>query len=155
MATTIVLLGDGGVGKTSYITKLTTGKFEPQYVPTTIEGMGIHLYDKKNVLLVDTPGQWKYNEIFDSVCEDAHGFLIFFSLASTVSFKSCEKWIAKAKKGSPRATIVLVGTKEDVSPRKVSLASIQELQYKYSLSTFSITSKCDDNFDKLLECATY
>jgi GTP-binding nuclear protein Ran len=156
MATTIVLLGDGGVGKTSYINKLTTGDFEKRYIPTTIKGMGMHVYDHKNVLLVDTPGQLKYNkEIFDSVCEGVDAFLILFSLENKVSFNSCEEWIAKAKNGSPEAKIVLVGTKDDVYPRKVSVESIQKLQYKYDLNTFSITSKCADNLDKLLDFVTY
>jgi GTP-binding nuclear protein Ran len=155
MASTIVLLGDGGVGKTSFINRLITGDFEERYIPSTIQGIGMHLYDSKNVLLVDTPGQSKYNKVFDTVCKDAKAFLIFFSVESKLSFNSCEEWIAKAKKGNPEAKIILVGTKVDITHRKVSEKNIQELQYKYDLNAFCISTKSNYNFDIPLNCATY
>jgi GTP-binding nuclear protein Ran len=155
MATTIVLLGDGGVGKTSFINRLITGDFEKRYIPSTIKGSGMHLYDIINVLLVDTPGQFKHNKVFETVCKDANAFLIFFSVDSKLSFNSCEEWIAKAKKGNPEAKIILVGTKADITHRKVSDKNIQDLQYKYDLNAFYISTKSNYNCDKPLNCVTY
>jgi len=54
----IVLLGDGGVGKSCFLQKLETGKFEEKYIPT----WGYEKIIINDIEFYDTSGQERYGE---------------------------------------------------------------------------------------------
>jgi len=66
---TLVLVGDGGVGKTTFVKRHKTGEFEKKYVPTL--GAEVHPIDfvtnKGRIIfnVWDTAGQEKYAGLRD------------------------------------------------------------------------------------------
>jgi small GTP-binding protein len=57
----ILLLGNGGVGKTSFVRSLKGDRFQPKYVENT--GIEISSFDLDSAVvnIYDTPGQYQYN----------------------------------------------------------------------------------------------
>ncbi len=61
----IVLIGDGGIGKTSYVSRLMTGSFESKYIPTMgVEVNPLNYWESNNLNDIfniwDCAGQEKY-----------------------------------------------------------------------------------------------
>nr|QBK84778.1 MAG: Ras family GTPase [Pithovirus LCDPAC01] len=107
MQTEIVLLGDGGVGKTSFIRKLT-GNFEKKYTPTN----SFETIEIKTYKFYDYSGQ----EMFVNF-GNFHGvnnFLIFFDKKLKVSHKGVRFWVDEIEKVNPDASIVIVCNKIDL-----------------------------------------
>lgn len=71
----LVLLGDGGVGKTTFVKRHLTGEFEKKYIATL--GVEVHLlkfYTNFGTILFnvwDTAGQEKYGNLRDNYYRDA------------------------------------------------------------------------------------
>jgi GTP-binding nuclear protein Ran len=60
MSVKLLIVGDGGVGKTSYVKKLKWGNFNPNYVPTLgVDNWQIQ-YKNKTINIWDTTGQEKF-----------------------------------------------------------------------------------------------
>ena len=65
----LVLVGDGGVGKTTFVTRHRTGEYTKQYIPTVgAEVRKLPFYTNKGPLVFtvwDTAGQEKYSRLRD------------------------------------------------------------------------------------------
>ena len=57
----ILLLGNGGVGKTSFVRSLKGDRFQPKYVENTGIEISSFELDSGIVNIYDTPGQYQYN----------------------------------------------------------------------------------------------
>lgn len=87
-----MVIGDGGVGKTSLITRFTDDSFVGSYTAT----IGVDFkskcfnYDGKTVKLQiwDTAGQERFRNITQAYYRGAAGILLSFSLADTRSFQN-------------------------------------------------------------------
>lgn len=95
---TIAFFGDGGVGKTAYIKKLLTGKFEKRYIPTL--GMNIYRYNYFNqtIDIIDFSGQEKFNINTNINYDNA---LIFYDSTSRITFKNIKFWESKIPENVP------------------------------------------------------
>ena len=127
----IVLLGDGGVGKSAYIGRLLTGEFTKNYVATL--GVEVHpltFYTNRGKVIFnlwDTAGQEKFSNnltITRNSLEDADGIIVMFDVTSKLSYKSVEKWVQLARSIAPNAPIVLCGNKVDIADRKIKARNI-------------------------------
>ena len=122
----IVLLGDAGAGKTSWLDRFTTGSFDPRYIPNDFPSshdvmleLNNSTVDQHQVVfkIVDTPGQKLYQpNIFRDICIDADAIIIFYDLTSEIGWKNCVEWEKLAKSYNPNAQIVNVGNKADIKP---------------------------------------
>jgi len=140
----IVLIGDGGVGKTTFIKRYTTGKFEKVYEPT----LGVDVFNLEfetnygpiifNVW--DTAGQLKYGGLRDGYYIASDGAIIMYDATSESSLESVLTWaknLSKVCKGIP---LVLVKNKIDVKNKK------EEWEDKISdLNISNISTKSDIN----------
>lgn len=93
----ILILGDHGTGKTSFIEKITSGLFEEKYFPTSQTHKYIFslftVYGKVNISLFDNPGCFEcahsnvqnYSQIID-------GAIIFHSREILDSQRNVEVW---------------------------------------------------------------
>jgi GTPase SAR1 family protein len=92
----ILFLGDGGVGKTSYISKLVNGdKMDPKYITTT----GMNVYHKTilgvDYELVDISGQEFYSINFGTIFDGVDRVFVLYDSSSLLSFKNTKMWISK------------------------------------------------------------
>ncbi|KAI0171315.1 ras-like GTPase Ras2 [Pestalotiopsis sp. NC0098] len=140
----LVVLGDGGVGKTALTIQLCLQHFVETYDPTIEDS-----YRKQVVIdgqacmleVLDTAGQEEYTALRDQWIRDGEGFVLVYSISSRSSFSRIKRFhhqIQRVKEsvsssptypGSPIAAaapsqnvpIMLVGNKSDrVTEREVS-----------------------------------
>ena len=114
----IVVVGDGGVGKTSLLITYTENRFPLDYVPTIFDNFTtsvIHNEVKLEVTLVDTAGKEEYSRLRSLSYPETNLFLCCFSVASETSFSNIKtKWFPETKHYEPNASFLLVGTKSDL-----------------------------------------
>jgi GTP-binding nuclear protein Ran len=148
----IVLFGDGGVGKTSYINRLRTSNFTREYIPTI--GIKVnHLDYWENNLndifnIWDFSGQEKYSEFIEEYCKGAIGAIIMFDVSSKTSFKNVIFWITKIKMANPIIPIIICGNKCDIKERNINLNDVIK---KYDYIYFDISVKCCYNIEKPIQ----
>lgn len=148
----VCLLGDGGVGKTTWVTRHRTGEFTTKYIPTMgVEVHPIPYYTNKGMVTLDmwdiAGVNWLGGESGEGGLRDgyyigADAFIVFFDVTSKLSFNNTSQWIAEAKKVNPKALIVLVGNKVDCKGRKVWPGWGSDTHY------FDISARSNYNFEK-------
>ena len=93
----ILVIGDGGVGKTSLITRFTDERFITSYTATIGVDFKSRIirYDEKNIKLQiwDTAGQERFRNITQAYYRGAAGILLAYSITDQKSFSNIEKWI--------------------------------------------------------------
>jgi small GTP-binding protein len=114
----VVLLGDGGVGKSTFIHTLLGAPFRRQvsYMPTLgVEVHPLYLEDTDTFLAVwDTAGQKKYQFEQVSIMNDADGVILFCDGTSKCSKANLNFWKSLIPIGVPRVTVQL---KSDVNQK--------------------------------------
>ncbi len=115
----LVIVGDGGCGKTSLLMMYTRKTFPEEYVPTVFENYVSEVFlDKKRVQLAlwDTAGQEDYDRLRPLSYPDTDVVVLCFSLDNTASFQNIpDKWASEvAHFCGPQITKILVGLKSDL-----------------------------------------
>ena len=113
----LVVVGDGGVGKTCLLLRYAKDEFNAAYVPTVFETMIVDVVvDGVDVELSlwDTAGQEDYDRLRPLSYTDTHVVLIAFSVNRQDTLKNVSlKWITEVSHFCPDSPILLVGTKSD------------------------------------------
>jgi small GTP-binding protein len=114
-----VLLGDGGVGKTAIIHRLSSGSFEPELSPT-VGGSFTPVvlatpHGEVEFKVWDTAGQEKFRDLVPLYFRNAHAALVVFDLTARASFESVDEWIATLRAVSPECFVAVVGNKCDLA----------------------------------------
>jgi GTP-binding nuclear protein Ran len=110
---TIQLLGEGGVGKTTWIGKLMTERFEKKYVGTV--GLEVHPYHVATnygqilLTLYDYYGRQEYAGPTKPT-DKADATILMFDLSRKISYKNLGGWHQQTH-GEP---VFLVGNKSDL-----------------------------------------
>lgn len=149
----VAILGDVGVGKTTYITRLLTGEFTKRY-NATLSSIN-HLYPCNSTHgtimfnIIDTAG----NIMLDFYIR-SDAFIIMFDLTSNISFRALSTHINNLidSKQSDKP-IIICGNKCDIKERKVDSESIRNLiaSYKEQLKNiyyYDLSAKSNYNFEK-------
>lgn len=147
----LVLVGDGGVGKTTFVKRHLTGEFEKVYVATV--GAEVHpmpfTTNRGKILfnVWDTAGQEKFAGLRDGYFIQAHCAIIMFDLTSRISYKNVPVWYRDLVRVCENIPIVLVGNKADVRARKVKARQIVFHRRK-NLAYYDVSAKNNYNFEK-------
>ena len=145
----VVLIGDGGVGKSTFRKYHLTSEFEEVYIPTLGVTVDPIKFDTNcgpiTFNVWDCAGQEKFSGLGEGYYISADAALIFFDVTSRISFKNAAWWKNEFKKVCPDAPVILCGNKVDVEgSRKVSLLCVPEgFDYYYDISV-----KTSYNMDK-------
>ncbi len=146
----IVMIGDGGCGKTVFLNRFLNGEFEKRYLATLgAEVFPVPLFTTKGeveLVVWSTAGQEKFGGLREGYYHDAHYAIVFFDVTSRITFKNVDQWVNDFKRICPNTPIVYVGNKVDVRERKVKVTEIQEkLKGK---TYFDISAKSCYNIEK-------
>uniref|UniRef100_UPI00398F6A7C ras and EF-hand domain-containing protein n=1 Tax=Pristiophorus japonicus TaxID=55135 RepID=UPI00398F6A7C len=115
----LVLAGDAGSGKSSFLLRLCMNEFKG-YIPTTL---GVDFQMKKLLVdgesatlqIWDTAGQERFRSIAKSYFRKAHGVLLLYDVTSETSFLNVREWIDEIKNSTAIPTpIILIGNKIDL-----------------------------------------
>ncbi|CAG9760011.1 unnamed protein product [Ceutorhynchus assimilis] len=146
-----VLVGDGGIGKTSFIKRHLTGEFEKKYQATL--GVEVHplvFYTNKGQIMFnvwDTSGQETFGSLRDSYYDQAQCAIIMFDVTARVTYKNVPNWHKDIARVCENVPIVLCGNKVDIQDRKVKTQNIL-YHRKHNLEYYDISAKTKYNFEK-------
>jgi|GEM_PF-453573 len=121
----ITLGGDGGVGKTTLIRRLCTGKFQAARVMTI--GVDFHLYDIQHdsqparLIVWDVSGQEQFEFTRRAFYRGSKAVGLVYDVSDRASFERLPKWRAEIQSIVPNVPFVLAGNKCDLE-RQVSTA---------------------------------
>ncbi|KIY99899.1 GTP-binding nuclear protein Ran-A1, partial [Monoraphidium neglectum] len=92
----LVLVGDGGTGKTTFVKRHITGEFEKKYEPTI--GVEVRPLDfttnrgKIRFFCWDTAGQEKFGGLRDGYYIHGQCAIIMFDVTSRLTYKNVPTW---------------------------------------------------------------
>uniref|UniRef100_A0A8C5XKH2 GTP-binding nuclear protein Ran n=1 Tax=Microcebus murinus TaxID=30608 RepID=A0A8C5XKH2_MICMU len=141
----LVLVGDGGTGKTTFVKRHLTGEFE-KYVAT----LGVEVHP---LVFHTNRGPIKFN-VWDTAGQEKDGYyvqaqcaIIMFDVTSRVTYKNVPNWHRDLVRVCENIPIVLCGNKVDMKDRKVKAKSIV-FHRKKNLWYYDISAKSNYNFEK-------
>jgi len=120
MNSKIILVGDGGVGKTVLVSRLIGQDFDKKYIAT----IGVWKATYKNLNILDCAGQEKFSGLGDGYYIGADYAIVMFDISNRTSFRNIPRWINKIRHVVPNIKIILVGNKSDIEGKKVSIIAI-------------------------------
>eukprot|EP00771_Trimastix_marina_P001924 gnl/Trimastix_PCT/3034.p3 GENE.gnl/Trimastix_PCT/3034~~gnl/Trimastix_PCT/3034.p3 ORF type:complete len:228 (+),score=77.15 gnl/Trimastix_PCT/3034:1215-1898(+) len=146
-----ILVGDGGVGKTTFVRRHLTGEFEKRYIATV--GVEVHplaFYTNHGPIVFDcwdTAGQEHMGGLRDGYYIGGDAAIVMFDVTSRLTYDNVEKWYRDLTRVCDNIPIVLVGNKADVKDRKVKPRAIT-FHRKKNLQYFDISARSNYNFEK-------
>ncbi len=147
----IVLIGDGAVGKTTFVKRHLTGEFEKAYNATV--GCEVHPMNffttkgEVKLMVWDTAGQEKLGCLRDGYYIGAHGSIIMFDVCARITYQNVPKWHKDFTRVCPDAHIVLVGNKVDIKERKVKAKQIH-FHRKKNIQYYDVSAKSNYQYEK-------
>jgi GTP-binding nuclear protein Ran len=147
----LVLVGDGGTGKTTFVKRHLTGEFEKKYIATL--GVEVHPmafftnHGQIKFNVWDTAGQEKLGGLRDGYYIGGHCGVIMFDVCSRITYSNVPKWYKDLTRVCENIPIVLVGNKVDVKDRKVKAKQIT-FHRKKNLQYYDISAKSNYQFEK-------
>ncbi|KAM7196141.1 Ras family domain containing protein [Naviculisporaceae sp. PSN 640] len=147
----LVLVGDGGTGKTTFVKRHLTGEFEKKYMATL--GVEVHPlgfttnFGQIQFDVWDTAGQEKFGGLRDGYYINGQCGIIMFDVTSRITYKNVPNWHRDLTRVCENIPIVLCGNKVDVKERKVKAKTIT-FHRKKNLQYYDISAKSNYNFEK-------
>jgi len=146
----LLLIGDGNVGKSTFVKRHRTGEFEKQYIPTI--GVEVHPlkfhtnYGPVTFKVWDTAGQEKFGGLRDAYYINGDCAILMYDVTNRMTFSSLYKWYSDIKRVCADIPIVIVGNKYDVEtkPTKDSEFKPDGKEFEH----FKISALTNHNFEK-------
>ena len=158
IATKLILIGDGRVGKTSLCSHLKTKTISGKYSLTVGLNIEVHetLLQGTSVKLVlwDLAGQQRFGCIRSDFYLGARVALIVFDVQNRGSFFDVKHWIRELKRHSPNTPFILVGNKSDILRREVTKEEGMSVAKEYSAPYFETSALEGENVEELFQMAT-
>jgi GTP-binding nuclear protein Ran len=131
----VLLVGDSGVGKTTYINRVLTGDYSKEFVPLTMHPSIRTMYLKGVVFKIwDCPG--KLSKGLDAVSDGAQFAIIMFDVSNRLSYEHAHAWLEKVR--AHNIPYIIAGNKMDlVKPKKT-----------YDDKYYGISAKSSYNLEK-------
>ncbi|XP_053557725.1 rho-related GTP-binding protein RhoF [Bombina bombina] len=153
----IVIVGDGGCGKTSLLMVYAKGSFPEHYAPSVFEKYSTtSTIGNKEVFLhlYDTAGQEDYDRLRPLSYQDVNLVLICFDVTNPTSFDNVLiKWYPEVHHFCRGVPIVLIGCKTDLRMDKERLRRLKTSQQEPITYTQAETICRDIQAEDYLECS--
>eukprot|EP00168_Porphyra_purpurea_P014206 TRINITY_DN403_c0_g1_i9.p2 TRINITY_DN403_c0_g1~~TRINITY_DN403_c0_g1_i9.p2 ORF type:complete len:134 (-),score=39.18 TRINITY_DN403_c0_g1_i9:228-629(-) len=92
----LILVGDGGVGKTTFVKRHLSGEFQKKYVATVgVEVHPLSFHTNFGPIIFqcwDTAGQEKFGGLRDGYYIQGQAAIIMFDVTSRVTYKNVPNW---------------------------------------------------------------
>ncbi|KAJ6495882.1 ras family-domain-containing protein [Mycena vulgaris] len=147
----LVLVGDGGTGKTTFVKRHLTGEFEKKYIATL--GVEVHPisfmtnFGRICFNVWDTAGQEKFGGLRDGYYIQSQCGIVMFDVTSRITYQNVPNWHRDLERVCENIPIVLCGNKVDIKERKVKPSGVT-FHRKKNLQYYEISAKSNYNFEK-------
>jgi len=156
-----VIVGDGGIGKSTMVQRLTTGQFIPQKITigTDLATYDVQIDDSFDIRLQiwDFAGERRFRLFLPNYSRGATGCLLCYDITRRTSFDSLEEWYNIVNNNAENPIFILVGEKLDLADirRSVEYEHAEEFKKKYNIDYFFETSsKNGENNKKIFKTLT-
>jgi GTP-binding nuclear protein Ran len=147
----LLLVGDGGTGKTTFVKRHKTGEFQKQYIATMgaeVHPLNFHTNFGEICFKVwDTAGQEKFSGLRQGYYIEGNCAIILFDVTSRITYKNVPTWYRDITRVCPNIPIVICGNKVDIKERKVKAKQIS-FHRKHNLQYYDISARSNYNFEK-------
>lgn len=132
----VVVVGDGAVGKSTFLMSLTLGMpiNATDYVPTTFDNFHcVYPFEARSISLGlwDTAGQSDFEKLRPISYKEADVFLLFFSVVNPTSAENIkDKWISEVRQHCPTVPYFLIGTQTDQRESQKVIDELNERKQK-------------------------
>lgn len=156
----VIIVGDGGVGKSTMIKRLTTGLFIPQKITigTDLASITIDMGDKGSAKLQiwDFAGEKRFRFFLPNYARGALGCVLCYDITRYQSMESLIEWYNIVKDNAANPVFVLVGAKLDLAEKRViDFNKGKEFQEKYKIDYFfESSSKSGENNQLIFQTLT-
>ena len=152
----LMLLGDGQVGKTSLILRLTGNEFNDSQLTTVgkesyIQQVNMHGYDLK-MKIWDTAGQERFKSMSVQVIKNSDAVILVYAIDDKNSFIDLDQWLSKINETTDlsKKPIIIVGNKADVENEKREVTFEEGKNYADSkgYKFYETSAKTGQNIEK-------
>ncbi len=157
----VAVVGDGGIGKSTMVQRLTTGQFIPQKITigTDLATFNIQINESMSVRLQiwDFAGERRFRIFLPNYARGATGCVLCYDITRRTSFESLEEWYGIVKNNAVNPIFILVGEKLDLADirRSIESSHAEEFKEKHKIERFFETSsKSGENNRKIFETLT-
>jgi small GTP-binding protein len=155
----VVLLGDGGVGKTSLIARYVINKFDDKYIATIgtkvsrkdIQLIKPNLIINLRMMIWDILGQKEYSKIRSASLSGAQGLILVGDLSRPETIRSLpDFWLKEVRSVCGDIPTVMVGNKLDIADKSGMASTLLETTgQKLGYPTMLCSAKTGDNVESI------
>ena len=139
----LVLVGDGGTGKTTFMKRHLTGEFEKYVATLNVEVHPLVFHTNRGLITFNiwyTAGQEKFGGLRDCYYIEAQSAIIMFDVTARVAYKNVSNWHRDLVRMRENIPVVLCGNKVDIKDRKFK-ANSTVFHQKKNLQYYDISAK--------------
>jgi small GTP-binding protein len=153
----VVLLGDGGVGKTSLVKRFVYSKFDDEYIKT----LGTNVYKKMvqldmdentkietKLMVWDVMGQNIFPNVMKNYLKGAHGIILVCDLTNESSYVNLQEWIRAACDANETCSGTFLANKSDLPGHAFGISSLEALSNAFEAPYFVTSAKTGDNVEE-------
>ena len=154
-----VLIGEGGVGKTSIAVRYTEDRFDQKMKMT----IGVNFATKKvtvegneiTLLLWDLGGQPRFQDVISDYFIGSKLGIAVYDVNRVFTLHRLTDWINRLHNGVPECEIILVGNKIDerIPGMGVTLEDAEEFAEKYNAKVFEVSAKTGEGVFEMFDAA--
>lgn len=112
--TKVVVVGDSGAGKTTFVAKLLNGVFRQD--PSSTIGAAVQTYhiNEHKFIFWDTAGQERYRSLIPMYYRRANCVLLFYDMSDLNKHDGIPGWLKDIKSNTkPGMPVIMIGSKSD------------------------------------------
>jgi len=156
----LIVMGSGGVGKSSVTARYICGDYKELYDPTVEDSYNKDIVmDGKHIQLqiLDTAGQDEYSELRETFLHTGQGFVLVFSIDDDSTFEALRDIRDDILRVHPdkKVPLILVGNKCDLDDsRAVTQQEAKSMAKRFKCEYKEVSAKSDLNIDELFTSFT-
>lgn len=147
----VVVVGDGGIGKSTMIQRLIKGVYLPMKI-TIGTDLSTWSIERENLVIKlqiwDFAGEKRFRFFLPNYARGAHGCLLCYDITRYTSFQNLQEWYDIVQSNASDPVFVLVGGKVDLADarRTVKREEAEEFQKEHDIRfLFETSSKSGEN----------
>ncbi|EPZ33114.1 Small GTPase superfamily, Rab type domain-containing protein [Rozella allomycis CSF55] len=150
----IVVVGSGGSGKSSIVTRLINNSFNEEYQQTIGADMFVKQISnssKKHTLQIwSCGGHERYRSLYEQFYEDCDCVLVVFDMTNEASFQDALFWHNEIRRCIPEALSYLIGNRIDESDKvKINIEDAAKQAKTWNMTFKPVSAKTGQGISDL------